>query len=210
MIEIDHLSKTFQSAGGVTQALQDICLEVETGDISGIIGMSGAGRSTEGGRRNGSSCGRTPGGTCGRKSSGRPGEGECRKLRRGPVFGIRREAGGRSVSGIPAEVGGGSVSGIPAEVGRGSVSGVPAETGRQRISGVPPGRYTFCRRAGNCQTGAENGKNGQKSGCGYGRQNFCHYDIRCEVRCAGLCNGQAREVLYTGGAERTDPIVRSS
>ena len=46
MIKIDHLSKTFQSAGGVTQALQDICLEVETGDIFGIIGMSGAGKST--------------------------------------------------------------------------------------------------------------------------------------------------------------------
>ncbi|MBQ6075720.1 MAG: ATP-binding cassette domain-containing protein [Lachnospiraceae bacterium] len=46
MIEIEHLSKSFRTADGTTEALKDVSLRVETGDIFGIIGMSGAGKST--------------------------------------------------------------------------------------------------------------------------------------------------------------------
>ncbi len=46
MIELKHLSKTFQMKGGTVEALQDICLTIPDGDIYGIIGMSGAGKST--------------------------------------------------------------------------------------------------------------------------------------------------------------------
>ena len=46
MIEIKHLSKTFQTADGTVEALKDISLTVKDGDIYGIIGMSGAGKST--------------------------------------------------------------------------------------------------------------------------------------------------------------------
>ena len=46
MIEIQHLSKTFQTAEGQVDALRDINLSIPDGDIFGIIGMSGAGKST--------------------------------------------------------------------------------------------------------------------------------------------------------------------
>ena len=46
MIEIKHLSKTFQMKDGSVQALQDISLTIPDGMIYGIIGMSGAGKST--------------------------------------------------------------------------------------------------------------------------------------------------------------------
>ena len=46
MIEIKHLSKTFQMKDGAVNALKDINLQIEQGDIFGIIGMSGAGKST--------------------------------------------------------------------------------------------------------------------------------------------------------------------
>ena len=46
MIEIRHLSKTFLSPEGATEALKDVSLSIGTGDIFGIIGMSGAGKST--------------------------------------------------------------------------------------------------------------------------------------------------------------------
>ena len=46
MIEIKHLSKSFETAGGTVEALKDINLTIEDGDIYGIIGMSGAGKST--------------------------------------------------------------------------------------------------------------------------------------------------------------------
>ena len=45
-IEVRHLSKVFAQKGGRTQALKDISLTVEPGDIFGFIGMSGAGKST--------------------------------------------------------------------------------------------------------------------------------------------------------------------
>ena len=46
MIQLQHLCKTFQTADGTIDALQDINLTIEDGDIFGIIGMSGAGKST--------------------------------------------------------------------------------------------------------------------------------------------------------------------
>ena len=46
MIEIKHLSKTFQMKDGAVNALKDINLTISDGSIYGIIGMSGAGKST--------------------------------------------------------------------------------------------------------------------------------------------------------------------
>ncbi len=46
MIEVQGLSKTFETDDGKVDALQDITLSIEAGDIYGIIGMSGAGKST--------------------------------------------------------------------------------------------------------------------------------------------------------------------
>ena len=46
MIELKHLSKTFQTKDGAVQALRDINLTIPDGMIYGIIGMSGAGKST--------------------------------------------------------------------------------------------------------------------------------------------------------------------
>ncbi len=44
MIETEHLSFTY--SGGTTPALSDVCLSIETGEILGIIGPSGAGKTT--------------------------------------------------------------------------------------------------------------------------------------------------------------------
>ncbi len=46
VIEIKHLSKTFQMKDGAVNALKDINLTIPDGSIYGIIGMSGAGKST--------------------------------------------------------------------------------------------------------------------------------------------------------------------
>ncbi len=46
IIEVQHVSKRFQTKMGPVDALKDISLEIEEGDIYGIIGMSGAGKST--------------------------------------------------------------------------------------------------------------------------------------------------------------------
>ncbi len=46
MIELKHLSKTFETAGGRVDALKDVSLAIPDGDVYGIIGMSGAGKST--------------------------------------------------------------------------------------------------------------------------------------------------------------------
>ena len=46
MIELKHLSKTFQMKDGAVQALRDINMTIPDGMIYGIIGMSGAGKST--------------------------------------------------------------------------------------------------------------------------------------------------------------------
>ena len=46
MIEVQGLSKVFETDDGKVEALKDITLSIEAGDIYGIIGMSGAGKST--------------------------------------------------------------------------------------------------------------------------------------------------------------------
>ena len=46
MIEIQNLSKTFNTSGGTVEALKNITLTIPDGEIYGIIGMSGAGKST--------------------------------------------------------------------------------------------------------------------------------------------------------------------
>ena len=46
MIELKHLYKTFDTAGGKVDALKDVTLSIGDGNIYGIIGMSGAGKST--------------------------------------------------------------------------------------------------------------------------------------------------------------------
>ena len=46
MIELKHLSKTFETASGRVDALKDVSLTIPDGDVYGIIGMSGAGKST--------------------------------------------------------------------------------------------------------------------------------------------------------------------
>ena len=45
-IELRGLSKVYQIPGGEVQALNNINLAIEQGDIYGIIGMSGAGKTT--------------------------------------------------------------------------------------------------------------------------------------------------------------------
>lgn len=46
MISVRHVSKTFQSGGSTTFALNDVSLDVAPGEIYGVIGQSGAGKST--------------------------------------------------------------------------------------------------------------------------------------------------------------------
>ncbi|MCI8398698.1 MAG: ATP-binding cassette domain-containing protein [Oscillibacter sp.] len=46
MIQIQHLSKTFDGGGSAVHALEDINLDIHEGEIFGIIGLSGAGKST--------------------------------------------------------------------------------------------------------------------------------------------------------------------
>jgi len=46
IIQIQHLTKIFDSQGTKVTALDDLTLDIFDGDIYGIIGMSGAGKST--------------------------------------------------------------------------------------------------------------------------------------------------------------------
>ena len=46
MIEIQHLTKCFDTPDGKFTALRDVSLKIGDGEIYGIIGMSGAGKST--------------------------------------------------------------------------------------------------------------------------------------------------------------------
>ena len=46
MIEIQNLSKTFETSSGPVTALKNVSISIKDGDIFGIIGMSGAGKST--------------------------------------------------------------------------------------------------------------------------------------------------------------------
>ena len=44
LIELNRLTKTFKGKTQTVDALKDINLHIEQGDIFGIIGMSGAGK----------------------------------------------------------------------------------------------------------------------------------------------------------------------
>ncbi len=46
IIEIEHVTKQFQTKKGIVEALSDVSLTVEKGQIFGIVGYSGAGKST--------------------------------------------------------------------------------------------------------------------------------------------------------------------
>lgn len=46
MIELRHISKSFETSAGRMDALRDVSLTIGTGEIFGIIGESGAGKST--------------------------------------------------------------------------------------------------------------------------------------------------------------------
>lgn len=46
MIELSHVTKTFQTDQAQVQAVCDVSLKISKGDIYGIIGLSGAGKST--------------------------------------------------------------------------------------------------------------------------------------------------------------------
>ena len=46
IIQIEHLSKTFDSKENQVHALNDVSLSIEEGEIFGVIGLSGAGKST--------------------------------------------------------------------------------------------------------------------------------------------------------------------
>ena len=46
MIELKHLSKTYESSAGRVEALKDINLTISDGEIFCVIGLSGAGKST--------------------------------------------------------------------------------------------------------------------------------------------------------------------
>lgn len=46
MIEIQNVTKTFETKGGQVRALKNVSLTIPQGNICGIIGMSGAGKST--------------------------------------------------------------------------------------------------------------------------------------------------------------------
>jgi len=46
MIRISHLSKRYQTAHGVTEAIRDISFDVAQGEFVSVVGPSGAGKST--------------------------------------------------------------------------------------------------------------------------------------------------------------------
>ena len=51
MIELKNISVTFQQKKQEIQAVQDVSLTIDKGDIYGIVGYSGAGKSIQRSRR---------------------------------------------------------------------------------------------------------------------------------------------------------------
>ena len=46
MIQLDHIDVTFQQKKRQIQAVKDVTIHINEGDIYGIVGYSGAGKST--------------------------------------------------------------------------------------------------------------------------------------------------------------------
>lgn len=46
MLELKHITKTFDTDAGPVTAVNDVSLTINQGEIFGIIGFSGAGKST--------------------------------------------------------------------------------------------------------------------------------------------------------------------
>jgi putative ABC transport system ATP-binding protein len=46
MLEVKNLTKSFQAAGGIVHALNDVSFSIKTGEFASIIGKSGSGKST--------------------------------------------------------------------------------------------------------------------------------------------------------------------
>ena len=46
MIEFKNISKTFETDDGPVQAVQNVNLKINDGEVFGIVGFSGAGMST--------------------------------------------------------------------------------------------------------------------------------------------------------------------
>jgi nitrate/nitrite transport system ATP-binding protein len=46
LLRIDHVDKSFERGGQITEVLKDVCLSIETGEYVSIIGHSGCGKST--------------------------------------------------------------------------------------------------------------------------------------------------------------------
>lgn len=46
MIQLDHITKTFDTGADKVHAVSDVTLHIKSGEIFGIIGFSGAGKST--------------------------------------------------------------------------------------------------------------------------------------------------------------------
>ena len=46
MIELNHISKVFETGGAQVHAVNDVSLTIDSGEIFGVIGFSGAGKST--------------------------------------------------------------------------------------------------------------------------------------------------------------------
>ena len=46
MIQLDHITKTFDTGAEKVHAVSDVTLHIRSGEIFGIIGFSGAGKST--------------------------------------------------------------------------------------------------------------------------------------------------------------------
>ena len=48
VIEVDHLSLAFHSGGGLTRVLHGVSFHIDRGEVLGLVGESGCGKSTVG------------------------------------------------------------------------------------------------------------------------------------------------------------------